>query len=102
MPRRGGRPFNSEQNRCAVLAELRCVDAVFMFEEDLPLGLLQQVRPDIYVKGNDYQVSALVEAKIAATWGGRTVIIPRHAVLSSSLLVIRILGAYANKLPLAL
>ena len=97
-----GRPFNTDQNRCRVLAALRCVDAVFMFDEGLPLDLLLQVRPDIYVKGNDYQLTALVEAKVVATWGGRTVIIPRHGGLSSSLLVSRILGAHANKLSLAL
>ena len=92
-----GRPFNDEQQRCCVLAALRCVDAVFMFEQELPLGLLQFVRPDIYVKGNDYQLTALAEAKIVATWGGRTVIIPRHGGLSSTLLVSRILDAHAPK-----
>ena len=90
-----GRPFNSDQNRCAVLAALRCVDAVFMFEEDLPLALLQRVRPEIYVKGNDYDLTALAEAKIVATWGGRTVLVPRHGGLSSSQVVRRILGAHA-------
>ena len=97
-----GRPFNNEQHRCCLLAALRCVDAVFLFDEDLPLGLLQLVRPDIYVKGNDYQLTALTEAKIVATWGGRTVLIPRHGGLSSSLLISRILGAHANRLSLAL
>mgnify|MGYP003584961763 FL=1 len=89
-----GRPYNSEQHRCRVLAALRCVDAVFMFDEDLPLELLQMVRPDIYIKGNDYQLTALVEAKVMATWGGRTVLVPQHDGLSSSLLVSRIVGAY--------
>ena len=96
-----GRPFNSEQHRCCVLAALRCVDAVFMFDENLPLGLLQLVRPDIYVKGNDYQLTALAEARVMAAWGGRTVLIPRHDGLSSSRLVDRILGAHADRLSAA-
>ena len=97
-----GRPFNSEEHRCRVLAALRCVDAVFMFEEDLPLDLLLRVRPDVYVKGNDYELTALAEAKVVAAWGGRTVMVPRHGDLSSSLLVTRILSAHANKYSLAL
>ena len=92
-----GRPFNGERQRCCVLAALRSVDAVFMFDQDLPLDLIQLVRPEIYVKGNDYQLTALAEAKVMATWGGRTVLIPRHGGLSSSLLVSRILGAHAQR-----
>jgi len=92
-----GRPFSAEQHRCCVLAELRCVDAVFLFEEEMPLELLQRVRPDVYVKGNDYQLTALAEAKIVAAWGGRTVLVPRHAGLSSSQLINRILGAHAGR-----
>jgi rfaE bifunctional protein nucleotidyltransferase chain/domain len=91
-----GRPFNNELHRCRVLAEMRCVDAVFLFEEELPLALLRKVRPDIYVKGNDYQLTALAEAKVVAAWGGHTVIVPRHGGLSSSLLVNLIVGAHAT------
>jgi len=92
-----GRPFTSERHRCCVLAALRCVDAVFLFEEELPQELLQRVRPEIYVKGNDYQLTALAEARIVAAWGGRTVLVPRHAGLSSSLLIHRILVAHSGR-----
>ena len=75
----------------------RCADAVFLFEDELPQELLQRVRPDIYVKGNDYQLTALAEARIVAAWGGRTVLVPRHAGLSSSLLIHRILVAHSGR-----
>ena len=91
-----GRPFNNELHRCRVVAEMRCVDAVFLFEEELPLALLRKVRPDIYVKGNDYPLTALAEARVVAAWGGHAVIVPRHGGLSSSLLVNLILGAHAT------
>jgi rfaE bifunctional protein nucleotidyltransferase chain/domain len=91
-----GRPFNAEAHRCRVMAALRCVDAVFLFEQDQAAELMRLLRPEVYVKGSDYQVATLAEARLMASWGGRTVIVPRFDGLSSSQLVNRILAAHAT------
>lgn len=85
-----GRPLNGEHERARVLGALRAVDAVVVFEESAPLALLDALRPDIYVKGGDYRIDNLREAAQVATWGGRTVIVPRIAGLSTTAIVARI------------
>ena len=54
-----GRPVNTEQDRCAVLAGLRSVDAVTIFSEKRVTSVIRALRPDIYVKGGDYTPETL-------------------------------------------
>jgi rfaE bifunctional protein nucleotidyltransferase chain/domain len=65
------RPLNSAADRAAVLAGLRSVDAVLLFDEDTPLELLARLRPDVYVKGGDYDIETLAETALVRSWGGR-------------------------------
>ena len=58
-----GRPINDQESRAMVLAALRCVDAVVIFEEDTPLELIKTVRPDVLVKGGDWKVEQIVRAQ---------------------------------------
>ena len=67
------RPINTELDRAAVLASLEAVDLVVIFEEKVPLKPIELARPDIYVKGGDYRIEDLPEAKLVATWGAKTV-----------------------------
>ena len=67
------RPINAQADRAAVLAALESVDLVVIFEEKVPLRPLELARPDIYVKGGDYEIETLPETKLAATWGGKAV-----------------------------
>ena len=67
------RPINAQADRAAVLAALESVDLVVIFEEKVPLKPLELARPDIYVKGGDYEIETLPETKLAATWGGKAV-----------------------------
>lgn len=48
------RPVNTQEDRAAVLLALKCVDEVIVFEEDTPLRLIQEIKPDIITKGGDY------------------------------------------------
>ncbi len=57
------------------LAALESVDPVTIFDEPVPLTPLELVRPDIYVKGGDYDMDAIPEAAVAKRWGGRSVAI---------------------------
>jgi rfaE bifunctional protein nucleotidyltransferase chain/domain/rfaE bifunctional protein kinase chain/domain len=70
------RPLAPVRDRARVLAALGCVDAVTVFEEDTPLAVLDRIRPDIWVKGGDYTVSALPETGLLARWGGDVVVVP--------------------------
>jgi rfaE bifunctional protein nucleotidyltransferase chain/domain len=70
------RPINREGDRAALVAALQSVDLVTIFAERVPLATLERVRPDIYVKGGDYDVDTLPEAALVRTWGGRSVAIP--------------------------
>jgi len=71
-----GRPLVPERDRVRVLAALGCVDAVTVFPEDTPLAVLDRIRPDVWVKGGDYTVSALPETPLLAGWGGEVVVVP--------------------------
>ena len=71
-----GRPVNSAADRAEVLAGLRAVDHVIIFGEATAEELVRQLKPDIYVKGGDYSLETLPEAKIVHSYGGKTVLIP--------------------------
>lgn len=58
------RPVNNELDRAEVLSALRCVDYVVLFDEDSPRNLLDEMKPDVYTKGADYNMDTLPEADI--------------------------------------
>ncbi|WP_114639307.1 D-glycero-beta-D-manno-heptose 1-phosphate adenylyltransferase [Polynucleobacter necessarius] len=70
------RPINSEADRQALLAALESVDMVVLFAEKTPVNLIEKIRPDIYVKGGDYEIDALAETQLVKTWGGKAIAIP--------------------------
>jgi len=86
------RPLNRAIDRLLVIAALQSVSFVTRFEEATPCALLQRCRPDIYVKGGDYDMEALEETRLVRSWGGRSVAIPFVAGYSTSALVSRIRG----------
>ena len=65
------RPINNENDRAEVLSALRSVDYVVLFDEDSPVDLLLQIKPDVHTKGADYTVETLPEAKAIMEAGGR-------------------------------
>jgi len=70
------RPINSEEDRMALLAALECVDLVICFKEQTPVELISKIRPEIYVKGGDYQIETLPETKLVKSWNGTAIAIP--------------------------
>lgn len=70
------RPLNKEMDRALVLAGLASIDLVLFFEERTPVELMARVRPDIYVKGGDYDMATLAETRLVESWGGRSLAIP--------------------------
>ena len=70
------RPINDLPTRTHLLAALQFVDLVVVFEEDTPLELIQQLRPDILVKGGDYQANQIVGADFVLANGGKVLSLP--------------------------
>jgi len=70
------RPLNAEADRLALLASLESVDLVVLFSEKTPVELIAQIKPDIYVKGGDYEIATLAETALVKTWGGKAYAIP--------------------------
>lgn len=70
------RPINNEADRMALLAALESVDYVVCFTEKTPVDLISAVRPDVLVKGGDYDMDALPESAIVRGWGGKALAIP--------------------------
>ncbi len=70
------RPIVGERERARVLAALAAVDAVVVFDEPTPLELIVASRPDVIVKGGDYNVDTVVGAQEVMSWGGVVRIVP--------------------------
>jgi D-beta-D-heptose 7-phosphate kinase/D-beta-D-heptose 1-phosphate adenosyltransferase len=81
-----GRPVQPEAARAAVLASLAAVDLVSIFEEDTPLALMSELRPDLLVKGADYTFETVVGADEMQAWGGRIMLaelLPGHSTTAT-------------------
>jgi rfaE bifunctional protein nucleotidyltransferase chain/domain len=77
-----GRPIVPAEERARLLAALRVIDGVIIFEEDTAIPTLEALHPDIYVKGGDYTNKPLPERAIVEDYGGRVVLIdylPDHS-----------------------
>lgn len=64
------RPINNEYARARMLAAMSFVDLVIAFDEETPLELIKKVKPDILVKGKDYEVENIVGAEFVIGNGG--------------------------------
>jgi len=81
------RPVNTAADRAALLAALQSVSWVTCFDEDTPLALIAQLRPDVIVKGGDYTMASLPETALVHSWGGQALAIPfMHARSTTALL----------------
>lgn len=69
------RPVNNETDRAYVLENLKPVDGVIIFEEDTPYNLIDAIKPDILVKGGDWNADEIAGADIVKKNGGKVVVI---------------------------
>jgi rfaE bifunctional protein nucleotidyltransferase chain/domain len=96
------RPLTPEADRAALLAALRCVDYVTIFEQPTAEGVVEALRPEIYVKGGDYalgeggppDLARLPEARVALDYGGEVRLLPYAAGRSTSELIRLIVSRY--------
>jgi rfaE bifunctional protein nucleotidyltransferase chain/domain len=64
------RPVQNESDRAEILAALGCIDFSVIFTEDTPQNLIEQVRPDVLVKGGDWAIDQIVGAPFVQSYGG--------------------------------
>ena len=81
------RPIKSLESRSAVMAALGCVDMVIVFEEDTPKKLIEELNPNILVKGGDYNVDDIVGADFVLKNGGEVLTLGFEEGYSSSALI---------------
>jgi D-glycero-beta-D-manno-heptose 1-phosphate adenylyltransferase len=87
------RPVNSQAERAFVLAGLASVDFVVLFDDDTPLELIRAVRPQVLVKGGDWDVSRIVGREVVEADGGQVVSLPLLPGYSTTGLIARLTGA---------
>jgi D-beta-D-heptose 7-phosphate kinase/D-beta-D-heptose 1-phosphate adenosyltransferase len=86
------RPVIGEENRASLLAGLLCVDIVVVFDEPTPAALIEQLAPDVLVKGGDYGVDQIAGADFVRRRGGQVVVLPLVQGLSTSAILARSAG----------
>lgn len=84
------RPINRQADRAVMLAALAAVDLVTFFDEPTPVALLHEVRPDLYVKGGDYDMETLEETRFIRSYGGDARAIAFRSGYSTTALLERI------------
>ena len=85
-----GRPVQDEAARAIVLASLATVDAVVLFAEATPLDLIAAMRPDVLIKGADYNLDQVVGAELVQGYGGKVLLARLAAGHSTSATIARL------------
>ncbi len=88
------RPIVNLSDRMGVLAELESIDYLVTFDDDTPLALIDRFRPDVLVKGADYEKEQVVGWDIVEANGGRVALAPLVEGRSTSTVIERIIEAY--------
>ena len=84
------RPLNPEADRAVVMASQAAVSLVTWFDDDTPEAVIGEIRPEILVKGGDYDMAKLPETALVESWGGRALALPFVAGYSTTALVKKI------------
>jgi D-beta-D-heptose 7-phosphate kinase/D-beta-D-heptose 1-phosphate adenosyltransferase len=88
------RPIIGQGQRAEILASLRCVDYVTIFDDPDPLALISALKPDILVKGADWQEKEIIGADVVKANGGKVVRVPVVPEISTSDIIHVILNKY--------
>jgi len=93
------RPVNPEWDRMYLVAALASVDRVTLLEDDRPLNLLLRWKPDLYIKGGDYQSASLRSTSAVEGYGGKVLVIPSDFGSSTSATIARIAAIAVHQSP---
>jgi len=92
------RPIQNEKERAMILASLSDISNVIIFNEKKPIRLIRKIKPDVLVKGSDWQGrGGIVGAEIVESYGGKAIFAPIVQGLSTTNVIDKVLGNYANK-----
>lgn len=91
------RPVNGEADRLVLVAALESVDLVALFDDDTPYRMIETIRPDVIVKGGDYDMDTLDESRLVRGWGGSAVAIPFVHERSTTATLARIRAAGSQR-----
>ncbi|MFZ5518893.1 MAG: D-glycero-beta-D-manno-heptose 1-phosphate adenylyltransferase [Candidatus Zhuqueibacterota bacterium] len=86
------RPICPEQERALVLSALIYVDYIIIFEERSPVNIIQEYKPDFYIKGGDYTIDTIdqTERRVVEGYGGEIILLPEVAGISTSIIIEKI------------
>ncbi len=93
-----GRPILSAEYRARMVAALKPVDYVLIFETDTAIEIVQSLKPDFYVKSADYNINETPEGKAVLEYGGKVRTSPMLNGVSTSQIIERILLGYRDKM----
>ena len=93
------RPINTQEERLGIIAALECVTYVICFNESTPINLISQLKPDIHVKGGEYNpndYAKMPEAEVIHAYGGEVRIVPNVVGKSTTNVIEKILKTHSN------
>jgi rfaE bifunctional protein nucleotidyltransferase chain/domain len=89
------RPIVSELERAAMLSALEAVDYVYIFDDDNPIDVIKEIKPDLHIKGGTFEPERVrTEKEIVESWGGRHITLPLVGGYSTTNLIDKILKSY--------
>ena len=91
------RPIIPQEMRAEVLSSLKPVDYVVIFEEDTPENLIKAIKPDILVKGGDWELNKIVGKDFVESYGGKVLTIPFTYDISTTRIINTILERYCSR-----
>src|SRR5256885_11568437 len=89
------RPVTKEDDRVGLLEEMQSIDYLVRFDDDTPMRLIEQLRPDVLVKGADYRKDQVVGWEMVESYGGRIALAPLVDGRSTTAVIQKILEAYS-------
>jgi D-beta-D-heptose 7-phosphate kinase/D-beta-D-heptose 1-phosphate adenosyltransferase len=92
------RPLIAEDQRAEVLAALTCVDYIVLFDEADPFKLIEEIRPDVLVKGADWSLDNIIGADLVSSYGGEVRRVELVPAISTSEIINRIISRYGKDL----
>jgi D-beta-D-heptose 7-phosphate kinase/D-beta-D-heptose 1-phosphate adenosyltransferase len=90
------RPILNEDDRAYILGALECVDAVCLFDEETPGRIIEQLKPDVLVKGGDYEIDEIVGRETVKNYGGEVVTISLVEGKSTKGIIEKIIKLYCK------
>jgi D-beta-D-heptose 7-phosphate kinase/D-beta-D-heptose 1-phosphate adenosyltransferase len=92
------RPIVPEKERAEMLSALECVDYVVVFEDDTPLKIIEEIKPDLHVKGGVFDLEKIKEERaLIESFGGKLITLPMVEGYSTTKIIDNVLKAHRDK-----